>query len=140
MFRCASTGWCSCGRGCGTRRGPASATGRRMDGWCISCSSSRRAAERKWSGIADGLRNFGKRNELLIVAGDRPEAHRFPVVLRLVDPVARGRNEVPEDIAAARERLSAQQHDPSAGGARQACLMTGPKHIERERIERLSVD
>ena len=57
------------------------------------------------SRIADRLRHLRKRDEFLVVAGDQREAQRLPVLLRLVDPVARRGDEVPEDVAAGGERL-----------------------------------
>ena len=76
----------------------------------------------------------------LVVAGDQREAQRLPVLLGLVDPVARGGDEVPEDIARRREGLAAHQHQPAAARARQPRLVARAQDVEREQLERLAIE
>ena len=63
-----------------------------------------RAQTGRRSGIADRLGQLGQRDEFLVVAGNQREAPRLPILFRLVDPVARRGDEVPEDVARGSKR------------------------------------
>src|SRR3954468_1151528 len=66
------------------------------------------------SGIAHRRRHFGKRDIFVMVVGRQGEAAGLPILLGLIDPVAAGRDEVPEDMARPVERSAATKHDSAA--------------------------
>ncbi len=64
--------------------------------------------------IRGGRRIAGQRNELVVIAIGQLDAPGAPIGLRLLDPLPRGRDEIPLDEALAHGR-SAQKHDDGRG-------------------------
>src|SRR3546814_8304654 len=63
------------------------------------------------SGVGRRLRHSGQRDIFLAIAGNEREFTILPVLLGLIDPVARRADEIPPQMTRGRERLAAEQQD-----------------------------
>ncbi len=97
----------------------------------LSLRGSRRSSPRaggRSAGAAGGERRLrgaellGEGDPLLLVARDDREAALSPVFLRLLDPLARARDEVPLHVATT-DRLACDDHDVGAVGAADVDLL-----------------
>src|SRR3546814_11226955 len=68
------------------------------------------------SGVGRRLRHSGPRDIFLAIAGNEREFTILPVLLALIDPVARRADEIPPQMTRGRERLAAEQHHPGSAG------------------------
>ena len=88
----------------------------RADRWRASRSSVRLSKRRarataQASRGREGDSSLRQRNELVFV-GNVGKAAGLPVLLRLLDPLLAGGNEIPPDMARAFQRVAAEKHHP----------------------------
>src|SRR3546814_19269019 len=91
------------------------------------------------SGVGRRLRHSGQRDIFLAIAENEREFTILPVLLGLIDPVARRADEIPPQMTRGRERLAAEPHHPGIAGRAQRHRPAGLEDIEAVAFDTVAI-